>query len=321
MGEIFRLELPTPFPVGPANAWWLDGPEPVLIDTGVHTPSSLAALEAQLAARGRRLGELRRILLTHDHYDHAGAAAELHRRSGAEICLHARGRLGARLRPEELTELARFLGRCGLPADVVERTRAAFRRAARVVGPSPPAAALRRLEGGERLASPLGPLEVLPTPGHSPDHVCYLAREAGLLFCGDTLLQDITPNPILWLDPEDGYRRRPSLLEYLDSLETLAGCPVRLAHPGHGADLEDVPALVRANQGFVRARRVDFLAGLERGATTPGELALEVFGERPTLARFLALSETVAYLDLLERDAGVEVDWWRSTIRVRPGRA
>ncbi len=320
MGEVLRLELPTPFPVGPANAWWLDGPEPVLIDTGVHTPSSLEALEAQLAARGRRLGDLRRILLTHDHYDHAGAAAELHRRSGAEICLHTRGRLGARWLPEELAELARFAGRCGLPAEVLSRAQASFRRAARVVAPSPPAGATRRLAGGESLPSPLGPLEVLHTPGHAPDHVCFLAREAGLLFCGDTLLQDITPNPILSLDPERGFRRRPSLLEYLGSLEALAGCGARLAHPGHGPDITDVAGLVLRSLEFIRDRQAAFQAAVEAGAGTPRELSLAVFGELEVTGEFLALSETVAYLDLLERDAMAEVAWSGDPIRLRPGR-
>ncbi len=320
MCDVIRLELPTPFPVGPVNAWWLDGPEPVLIDTGVHTPSSLEALEAQLAARGRRLGDLRRILLTHDHYDHAGAAAELHRKSGAEICLHARSRLGARWSPEELAELGRFAARCGLPAEVLARAQASFRRAARVVAPSPPDGALARLAGGERLPSPLGPLEVLATPGHAPDHLCFLAREAGLLFCGDTLLADITPNPILHLDPEDGFRRRPSLLEYLASLEALAGCGARLAHPGHGPDLPDVAGLVVRNLEFIRERQATFLAAVRGGAETPHALARAVFGELDVTGQFLALSETVAYLDLLERDASLEVEWWRDPIHLLPAR-
>jgi glyoxylase-like metal-dependent hydrolase (beta-lactamase superfamily II) len=320
MSDVFRLELPTPFPVGPANAWWLDGPEPVLIDTGVQTPSSVSALEEQLAAHHRSLRDLKRILLTHDHYDHAGATAELVRRSGAQVYLHTRGRLGARWRPEELAELARFLARCGLPADVLSRAGESFRRGARSLGPPPPDASLVRLQGGERLPSPLGSLEVLATPGHSPDHLCYLAGEAGQLFCGDTLLADITPNPILHLDPQAGYRRSPSLLEYLASLESLAARPVRLAHPGHGPDLTNVAGLVASNQAFVRARQADFLAAVERGATTPYALAREVFGDQDVVGQFLALSETVAYLDLLERDAGLEVEWWRDPIRLQPAR-
>src|SRR6266545_3292961 len=50
------------------------------------------------------------------------------------------------------------------------------------------------LEGGERIPSALGSLEVIWTRGHSPGHVCLHASERRALFSGDQILQHITPN-------------------------------------------------------------------------------------------------------------------------------
>jgi len=316
MDAVLRLTLPTPYPVGPVHAWWIDGPEPVLVDTGVPGPENVDLLASLLASHGRRLEDVRRILLTHDHVDHAGSAGEVARRSGAPVHLHALGRLGVQWTPEETLAMAAFLLRCGMPGEVLSRVGSALSRVTRLAGAEP--GTLVRLRGGEAIPSPLGPLEVIATPGHGPDHVCYLAREAGLLFCGDTLLEGITPNPILHLDAAAGFRRIPSLLAYLDSLAALAALPVRRAHPGHGPDIADVPALVARDLAFVRGRQVVFLDAVRRGACTPWALALAVFGDRDPMGLFLAVSESVACLDLLERDGDVEVRWDDDPIRVEP---
>src|SRR5205823_3406322 len=67
------------------NAVLVEGDPLTLVDTGVRTPESLAALERALAARGRRIEELDQIVITHPHHDHFGAAAALAERSGAVV--------------------------------------------------------------------------------------------------------------------------------------------------------------------------------------------------------------------------------------------
>jgi glyoxylase-like metal-dependent hydrolase (beta-lactamase superfamily II) len=56
-------------------------------DAGRHRPGgALAELEAGLGALGRRVEEIERIVVTHQHIDHCGLAATLVARSGAELC-------------------------------------------------------------------------------------------------------------------------------------------------------------------------------------------------------------------------------------------
>jgi glyoxylase-like metal-dependent hydrolase (beta-lactamase superfamily II) len=69
-----------------SNCYLLLGERPVLVDTGA--PGDLKRILGALKANGLQPKQLALILLTHGHSDHAGCAAELHRRSGALVALH-----------------------------------------------------------------------------------------------------------------------------------------------------------------------------------------------------------------------------------------
>ena len=61
-----------------------------MLDTGLKTDESLLALEAALAGLNLDWRVIARILISHMHPDHVGAAAEIRRRSGAPIRMHPR---------------------------------------------------------------------------------------------------------------------------------------------------------------------------------------------------------------------------------------
>src|ERR1700761_9079602 len=84
-GWIRPLLIPTPFSVGPVNAYLIEDEPLVLLDTGPNYSVALSSLEAGLAEQGRRVEEIGLVLLTHQHYDHLGLAAAVQARSGAEV--------------------------------------------------------------------------------------------------------------------------------------------------------------------------------------------------------------------------------------------
>ena len=82
----------------------------------------------------------------------------------------------------------------------------------------------RRLSGGEIIDIEDEQLEVIPTPGHTQEHVCFLTDD-GDLFTGDTILGFGTTA----IFPPDGNMR-----DYIESLRLLRSRNPRRIHPGHG---------------------------------------------------------------------------------------
>ncbi|NMD43319.1 MAG: MBL fold metallo-hydrolase, partial [Firmicutes bacterium] len=81
---IIPIVLPLPFPSPESvNAYLINDDPVTLVDPGMKSSRSLESLQQALADHGIEFQMLKRILLTHGHLDHYGAAGELQRRSGA----------------------------------------------------------------------------------------------------------------------------------------------------------------------------------------------------------------------------------------------
>ena len=83
---IHALPVPTPFAVGRVNCYLVEDDPLTLVDTGPNSATSLTVLEAALGEHGRRVEDLERIVVTHQHMDHIGLVDILATRSGAEVC-------------------------------------------------------------------------------------------------------------------------------------------------------------------------------------------------------------------------------------------
>jgi len=72
-----RIPLPLGMSYPTVNAWLFTELEPVLVDCGLNTPGTRAALGEALALRGLGFGDLTKLIVTHTHVDHAGLAGEI----------------------------------------------------------------------------------------------------------------------------------------------------------------------------------------------------------------------------------------------------
>jgi glyoxylase-like metal-dependent hydrolase (beta-lactamase superfamily II) len=144
---------------------------PALFDCGPAT--TVAALKAGLAERGLELSDVRHLLLSHIHLDHAGAAGALVREHPS-LQVHVSA-LGAPhlVEPERLERSARRL--YGADFD-------------RLWGELVPVPEENVHVVGDRV---LG-LDCFPTPGHASHHVSYLDRD-GTLYAGDAAGVRIQP--------------------------------------------------------------------------------------------------------------------------------
>lgn len=304
----YRLDLPTPYPVGDVNCYLIVGSEVGLIDAGCVTAESQAALRGHLAGLGLTPAAVRAVAITHHHPDHIGGALSLCQ-SGAALVLPRRTLDQRQIDPEASRIMLRYLLSLGAPAARVE----AWRRYEettldRATDGRAPCPASTTIEDGAVIAIGGVELHALATPGHALDHFCYLDADRGIAFTGDHLLTDITPNPVLAFDVELGYQRRHSLVEYLASLHRLAQAAPRLALGGHGGPVVDPAALIDQNVAFVAERGRRYLAAIADGECVPVfELGRRIFGDRDDANMFLATSETVGYLDLLQDQGAIDV--------------
>jgi glyoxylase-like metal-dependent hydrolase (beta-lactamase superfamily II) len=301
---IHCLPIPTPFAVGRVNCYLIEDDPLTLVDTGPNSGKALDALEKALAEHGRRIEDLERIVITHQHFDHLGLVGILADRSGAEVCAldllaPVMAELGAHAEHDDELAGALML-RHGIPRDVVTALRSVS-RSFRGWGGS--ATVDRPLADGDRLQFAGRTLEVQHRPGHSPSDTLFWDPERSVLIGGDHLIKHISSNPLIsrplgGRSGEPGARPR-ALMMYIESLRDTRELPADVVLAGHGVPVEDHVALI--DERFaMHERRAAKLAGLiaERPQTAY-ELAQALWGNVAVTQAYLTLSEVLGHVDLL----------------------
>ncbi len=296
------LTIPTPFPVGPVNVYLAKGDDGLtLIDVGPRFEPAQKALREKLAERGYGLSDVRRIILTHAHSDHCGLAGELAEESGIEVFSHPANfslLAGyAEERERRLAFYAALMQEAGMPPDQIVQMDRLRRGMSRYMMPVRPTGAL---EDGDTLQLGDAEWQVLHTPGHSGGLICLYQPQQQLLISSDHLLRDISSNPIVE-PPEQEDRERPRrLAEYMSQLQRVAELPIELALPGHGPFIPDVRDLVARRLAFHNERARQIAKLLQNGARTAYDLTLSLFPHLDPVNRFLAVSEVIGHLEVLE---------------------
>ncbi|HVW47218.1 MAG TPA: MBL fold metallo-hydrolase [Solirubrobacterales bacterium] len=297
---IFRLLLPTPFAVGPVNTFLIEDDPLTLVDCGTDEPESLAALEAGLAARGRRLADIELLLLTHQHVDHMGGAHVVARRAGAEVaCLDRLAPFAESFEEACAAEDAvvfATLRENGAAAELVEAATEAARRR-RSLGRA--VAIDRSLAAGEQVVLRDRRLEVHHRPGHSPTDTVFLDRGRRTLLGGDHLLPEISSNALIGRGPiGEGGRYRP-LVTYRAALRKTLAMELELVLPGHGGPVRDHRALIEGRLAHQERRATELLGLLGGEPRSAREIAQARWGEVAEKQVFLTISEVLGHMDLL----------------------
>lgn len=155
------------------------------------------------------------------------------------------------------------------------------------------------LAEGVSLAFGGGHLEVVPAPGHCPDHVCFFWPETRALFTGDTILGEGTS----LIAPPDG-----DMAAYLATLERLGRLELATIYPGHGPPIEDPAAKIEEYIRHRLARENQVLDALARGAATPAEIRDAVYADLYPWLRFAAEGSVRAHLAKLVTEGRVRVE-------------
>jgi glyoxylase-like metal-dependent hydrolase (beta-lactamase superfamily II) len=207
-----------------------------IIDTGLSGGKKVLALIRSL---GRRPEEIGRIVLTHQHPDHVGGAADLVAASGAEVWAHP-------LDTPAIEGVGKRDGPKG-PLGLIFNT-LIFPRLR-------PVKVARALADGETLPilSGVGGVRVIATPGHTLGHISLYLPSRRLLFAGDALRhagEKIVPSPALFNRDQT---------QALRTFADLTRLEIEASLPGHGAPIMN-------GAGDRLARTAETLPGASTGA-------------------------------------------------------
>ena len=176
------------------NVYLVMDKRPILVDAGMMAGPTLKNIKKFIDP-----ARIERIVLTHCHHDHSGAAPALKEATGARLMLSEKevGCVG-----DELASVAYLFGQQA-PEYKVDET----------------------LKEGMVLDIGEWQLEVMETPGHSPGSLCLYERKEKVLFSGDTVFPD---GNIGRTDMFGG-----STEELVSSIERLTELDVKIMYPGH----------------------------------------------------------------------------------------
>lgn len=316
--EVYLIQVPFSegTPIGFTNAYLVRGGErDLLVDTGTSHEASYSVLTRALDELGVD-PERMDIFLTHFHIDHLGLAAavaspstRVYLSAPDEVLFRARGEASYRgTMKQRLTEE-------GFPdadLDVLATTDA--RLIPRAQWPMPER--FCTVGDGDVLTVGDTELEVMATPGHTPGHLCLVARDGSLAFVGDHVLENSSPNMAPFPNEAD------SLGDYLASLERLDERGVQWALMGHGpVDPKADPGRLHRRIRWLLAHHRERLDEIEKAvAACPGatgtELARSIhwnipyrqWEDIPIIQRWIIVGETAAHLDHLLAQGRVSLE-------------
>jgi len=287
-GGIRRVTCPLPTRPGHVHAYLLPGTDGwTLVDTGIGLPDV-----AEWWARELDGLQVVRILVTHFHPDHIGAAADVAELTGAPV---HQGELDYEQtqmvwgNPDWPQRIADWFLTHGVPRPIAEELIESGSVYAPFIRYQPDPV---RVLAGERLDG----WELVAAPGHADGQLCVL--KDGILVSADHLLGRITPTVGLW--PES---RPDPLGDYLESLERTIELAPTVALPGHGEPIADPVGRAHALIEHHRERLAVSEASLTQTPRTGFDLSFDLFGAdlKPASRRF-AVAETLSHLERLVRE-------------------
>ncbi|MFC1981203.1 MBL fold metallo-hydrolase [Chloroflexota bacterium] len=177
------------------NTYVIGGDRPVIIDPG--SSQFLPSLIQDLHKDGIEPGDIKLITNTHLHGDHCWANESFREYSRAEIAIHP---VQKKFYDVTVVETTRFFGL--QPVDFREDS----------------------LLDGDRLSTGDREFELIHSPGHSPDCICFYCPEDKILICGDVIFAENTGR----VDLPGG-----NAAELIQSIEKLSQLEIEYLLPGH----------------------------------------------------------------------------------------
>ena len=240
----------------------------IIIDPG---PDSESHLNSIIKYIGKR--KVTDILLTHSHIDHSPLSRQLKAKTGARIIGFGSADEARTSFMKKLSSSLDLGGEEGIDKDLVLD---------------------KKVIDKQILILNNYSIEVVHTPGHLSNHICFSLKERKLLFSGDHVMGWATT----LISPPDG-----DLGSFMNSLEKLSLREEVIYYPGHGKPLKEPRKMVLAQIKHRRDREKQILDSVSRISRTPAEIVDDVYVDLNPMLKAAAIRNVLAHLiDLYERD-------------------
>ncbi|MDT7952326.1 MAG: MBL fold metallo-hydrolase [Acetobacteraceae bacterium] len=138
----------------------------------------------------------------------------------------------------------------------------------------------------------LGPLRAVHTPGHAPDHLCFVHAD-GVVFSGDVVMG--------WSTTVVG-GQGGDMADYFATLDRLLGMPASLYLPGHGPPITEPLVYVESLRHHRRQREAAIVAALGAAPVSVATLTRAIYPSLEASLRPAAERNVLAHLDKLEAE-------------------
>ena len=240
----------------------------IVIDPG---PDSEAHLSSIMKYIGKR--KVTDILLTHSHVDHSPLSRQLKIETGAKIIGFGSADEARTSFMKKLSSSLDLGGEEGIDKDLALDEKVYEKQMLKLNNYS---------------------IEVVHTPGHLSNHICFSLRGRKILFSGDHVMGWATT----LISPPDG-----DLGSFMNSLEKLSARDEVVYYPGHGKPLKEPRKMVLAQIKHRRDREKQILNSVSKISRTPAEIVDEVYIDLNPMLKAAAIRNVLAHLiDLYERD-------------------
>ena len=296
---IHWLSMPLPFQLDHINLWLLQDEDGwTVVDTGIGNAATRALWDKIFS----RFQNVKRVILTHYHPDHAGNAAWICERFGVEmwttqgeyLTAHAVRSSGAGYTSDAVLAVFKKNGLAEERIDGMAAIRGNNRYSALV--PEFPHS-YRRIIEGDTVRIGGREWKAIIGHGHAPEHLSLFCAQLNTVIAGDMLLSTISTNVSVWsIDPQGDPLRL-----FLESIARYRELPADvLVLPSHGKPFRGAHTRVEQLEKHHEAR----LGELKQALAVKPQAAADLLGvlfRRPLDAHqtFFAMGEAIAHLHYL----------------------
>ena len=293
---------------GPVNTYLFTDDPVTLIDTGVVQTADV--LRQAMAVIGIEFRDIRRVIVTHGHIDHYGAAGIIKKESGAQIYASEADRISIESGNDvSARTFLRFLRLSSVPVKFwfsLWMLGVYFRIMARTCRVDVP------LHEGDEVTLGKYRARVIETPGHSKGSVCLWLQNEKFIFSGDHILSHITPNAFVMLDDTLKIPVRKSQKEYYESLAKIERMNPAVVFPAHGESIYDLPGIANQYRKSFKQRQDLIIQIVRSGRNDVYSIARRLFPvidrKNLILETFLMISEVFSHLQVLEEEHRVTLN-------------